>query len=176
MREAGADLLRISRIPMIDFCEWWSRESERAVRDQVQLVVAKQLHENQGSRIKALQDIEEEEWYNDDEGPTRIRFTTYRKLINAIYHGEQLRDDWGEIIERGTGPREIPQRSYSLRRTKRRKRQIRITWYIQHQYFWRKNCQLRSDGKAVIPLSADHRPPRVTNQSRITCYFKRMNR
>ena len=49
-----------------------------------------------------LQSIEEEEWFDNDEGLMRARFTTLTKLFVSIESKESLADDRGEIIDRMT--------------------------------------------------------------------------
>lgn len=115
--EFGADLLHLSQAPTSTsdyeaffelsqaptseydtFVEWWNRETERAVRDNVQLVVVKAYY---GTALSYLKRIEEEEFYGQGEQRTRVRFTTEQKLLDAISNEEpiQLKDDWGDIIE-----------------------------------------------------------------------------
>lgn len=99
--EFGADLLYLSQAPTSDyetFVEWWNRETERAVRDQVKLVVVKAYY---GTAFSYLKRIEEEEFYGQGEQRTRVRFTTEQKLTDAISCEEpmKLKDDWGDTIE-----------------------------------------------------------------------------
>ncbi len=95
----GADVLHVSRAPTSDFevfIEWWKSETERAVRDQMQLVVVKSYYSREFSYLRQ---IEEEEWYTQGEQPTRVRFTTEQKLADAISLVQPFTDDWGDIIE-----------------------------------------------------------------------------
>jgi len=179
MREAGADLLRISRIPAIDrnyFYRWWKKEVQRAIKDQLQLVVVKSS--SSGDRMNLLEIIEEKEWYDWEEGPTRIRFTTYSSLMSTMFRGEELRDNWGDIIEKGKNQSLVAaQSAYSLGQAHRWKRQVRITRYIQHRFVQReRKSQLRITEEIDRENERLERLSRVIHQTRITCYFRRMNR
>ena len=156
---AGADLVHIPPCSVhetfVTFLEWWNQETERAWNDQVQLVVLKPFYPT--ILREWLQRVEEDEWYGQGEKTTRVRFTTGYKLEKAVSCEEPLKDDWNDIIERVNS------------RTK--KTQVVITRYFRHRHIRREKrqpCSCPDDD----PSSVD-RPQR--QQSRITCYFQRMN-
>ena len=100
LKEVVADALHVSQAPHSDreaFLEWWTREKERAVRDQVILVVVVSGYKY-ACHKEWLQSIEEEEWFDNDDGLMGVRFTTDEKLYQAIYDNESLTDGWGDII------------------------------------------------------------------------------
>lgn len=102
VREAGADTVTFphdgpsSGYDPDIFLNWWIRERDRAVKDQVQLVVVKLYS---ASAYYRLQRVEEDEWYSQGDLRTRVRFTTLKKLEVAVSCEEPLKDDWGDIIE-----------------------------------------------------------------------------
>lgn len=99
--EQGASIVSLREAPQTkdEFTEWWRREVSRACQDRVVLVVMKQYDGT--NRRKWLQAMEEEEWYNDNGTPSRVRFVTFKKLNMAVILDELLTDDWGENIEKG---------------------------------------------------------------------------
>ena len=100
LQEEGSDVLRIFEAPESDreaFLAWWAGELDRAVRDGVRIVVVGDLTYDCHCHREWLQTIEEEEWYDNDEGS--FRFTTLQSLFEAMESGGSLTDDWGETIE-----------------------------------------------------------------------------
>jgi hypothetical protein len=94
------DVLDIAQAPNTDheaFLAWWKTEKERAARDEKKILVVCSSYEQSCYR-KWLQNIEETEFYDNDNASTRVRFTTTLKLSKAINDGESLKDDWGEVI------------------------------------------------------------------------------
>ena len=170
--EVGADLLYIppwyEHETFGNFLEWWNRATERALRDRLQLVVLIPS-QCQMSLIEKcwFERIEEDEWCSNGEGRMRLRFTTCRKIEDAVFNGKQLMDDWGDAIESGTtGP-------------KRKRRMIHHDEIPRYTHYrWRENRRLlrstQGDGTAVTSSSVD-RPLRMSHQMRITSYFQRKN-
>jgi hypothetical protein len=94
------DVLDISQAPNTDqegFLAWWVTEKERAARDEKKILVVCNSYE-QSCHRKWLKAIEEEEFYDNFNGSTRVRFTTVSKLSQSIHDSKPLRDDWGEVI------------------------------------------------------------------------------
>lgn len=103
---AGASILDFSVAPISEeaFKEWWRQEVRKAERDDVALVVM--WKSNMFTPVlpdKWLRKIEEEEWYDGDSSPGRIRSTTVTTVNRAIHAREKLTDGWDEVIERGGG-------------------------------------------------------------------------
>ena len=173
IREAGADLLSFSKAPteQAAFLAWWTRENMSAIRDKVQIVVVKSYDDT--LRKSWLREIEEEEWYGDEERPTRVRFTTFHDLTKTLYYGEPLKDDWGDEIDRPLG--EASQMAHSLERTRRAKKQLAITRYIQHRYI-RRVKHRSSDNRKDVASHSLKRIKRVTKQSLLTRYFQHVQR
>ncbi len=95
-------MLFVFQAPQTDreaFLEWWTGEKERAVRDRVVLVVVDSC-DKYSCHKKWLQSIEEEEWFDNDDGLMRVRFTTYTKMRLAINGKVSLTDGWGDIIDK----------------------------------------------------------------------------
>ena len=89
-------MLHISQAPQTDrkaFLEWWTGEKERAVRDRVALVVVVSSYKY-ACHKEWLQTIEEEEWFDNDDGLMRVRFMTLANCNNS------LTDGWGDIIKK----------------------------------------------------------------------------
>jgi hypothetical protein len=171
LHEVGADLLYIppcyEHRNFGNFLEWWNRATKRAVKDRLQLVVLIPSP----CRMTVLEQwflrIEEDEWCSNGEGLMRLRFTTCRKIDDAVFNGKQLMDDWGDVIEKGTtGPK----------RKRRMTHHDEIPRYTH--YRWREKRRLlrstQGDGTAVTSSSVD-RPLRMSHQMRITSYFQRKN-
>ena len=94
-------MLHVSQAPQTDreaFLEWWIGGKKRAVRDQVVLVVVGSSYDCDCHK-EWLQSIEEEEWFDNDVGLMRARFTTLSKMFQAIYSNTSLPDGWGDVIE-----------------------------------------------------------------------------
>ena len=94
------DVLDISQAPNTDqegFLAWWVTEKERAARDEKKILVVYNSYE-QSCHRKWLKAIEEEEFYDNFNGSTRVRFTTVSKLSQSIHDSKPLSDDWGEVI------------------------------------------------------------------------------
>ncbi len=107
LKEEGADVLHVSQAPQTDceaFLEWWTGEKERAVRDRVILVVVGVCYKCECHK-KWLQSIEEEEWFDNDNGLMGVRFTTFTMLNQVIHDNESLKDGWGDIIEKMSNDR-----------------------------------------------------------------------
>jgi hypothetical protein len=98
--EEGSDVLRIFEAPHSDrdaFLAWWADELHRAVRDGVKIVIVGDFGYEYPCHKEWLDGIEEEEWYDNDEGSFRV--TILRRLFEAMASGGSLEDDWGETIE-----------------------------------------------------------------------------
>jgi hypothetical protein len=103
LKKDSADVMHISQAPQTDreaFLEWWIGEKKRAVRDQVVLVVVSGSYYERDCHEEWLQSIEEEEWFDNDDGLMGVRFTTLSKMFQAIYSNTSLTDGWGDIIEK----------------------------------------------------------------------------
>lgn len=94
------DVLDISQAPNTDqeaFRAWWVTENERAACDEKKILVVCNSYE-QSCHRKWLEAIEEEEFNDNFNGSTRVRFTTVLKLFDSINNGKPLLDDWGDVI------------------------------------------------------------------------------
>lgn len=101
-KDSAPDVLHSSQAPQTDrktFLELWIGEKKRAVRDQLVLVVVGGSYYERDCHKEWLQSIEEEEWFDNDVGLMRARFTTLSKMFQAIYSNTSLPDGWGDIIE-----------------------------------------------------------------------------
>mmetsp|Transcript_35368 Transcript_35368/g.74677 ORF Transcript_35368/g.74677 Transcript_35368/m.74677 type:complete len:153 (-) Transcript_35368:168-626(-) len=108
-RDYGASILNIYSAPETEeeFKQWWKAQVENANRDGVILVVVKSRCTISSIWLNTpqkrfLSQIEEEEWYNDENGPSRVRVTRFYKVMKVILgQSETLTDDWGDSIEKG---------------------------------------------------------------------------
>lgn len=94
------DVLDISQAPNTDqeaFLAWWVTENKRAARDELKILLVCYPHE-QSCHRKWLKAIEEEEFYDNFNGSSRVRFTTVSNLCRSINDGKPLMDDWGDVI------------------------------------------------------------------------------
>jgi hypothetical protein len=78
LHKVSANVLHVSQAPQTDreaFLEWWIGGKKRAVRDQVVLVVVGSSYDCDCHK-EWLQSIEEEEWFDNDDGLMSVGFTT----------------------------------------------------------------------------------------------------
>ena len=68
---------------------------------KVILVVIKTSNSATANKRRWLQSIEEEEFFDNDNCPNIVRFSTFSKLDRATFADTKLVDDWGDEIESG---------------------------------------------------------------------------